>query len=171
MRIDGFHEIAEGTLFHRPDRGLYAWTAGDQDDGNIKVVCSDPLEELDAVQTRHVDVAENQIEGVRLESVNGSRSIVCGRGLVSSVRENARVCAKHRLVVVHDEDSRLAGALIGLHSHVCLLMWPRRLQPLACRIPSSIAIRARWLPGVGSKGGQSPPPRSLRAACGSASRG
>src|SRR5262249_40603849 len=95
-----------GPRAQRLDRALRAAVAGHDDTGQIGLDLVDLPDELEAVQARHPDVADDEIEAALREQRQRLGGIARLTDLMDA-RKDSPERTPIELLVIHDEDVRL----------------------------------------------------------------
>ncbi len=85
-QLAGLGQIIEHALTQRSDRRLHARFAGKHDRLGIGRVLAGTLNDLDAVQPRHVEVHDDAVVRVAIDRGGGGRAIGADCGLVTHAR-------------------------------------------------------------------------------------
>jgi hypothetical protein len=105
-----------------------------------------PLEQAEAVETRHLQVEDHQIHVSRVEALEGRRPVGRLEGRVTFELERAGERGPDVLLVVHDQDRRHAQARSpGARSigRWIVIVAPRAGAPSAAIVPPC-SVTMRW---------------------------
>lgn len=117
VELEGFGQRQRDALAHALFSEVVTAVCGNHDDRNERVIGQsvNRLSERDAVDVRHHQVRDDQIEHRRLENLERLERIRGSHDAVAMSREKRREHVQRRLVVINDENLPLrCGASLGL---------------------------------------------------------
>ena len=103
--------------------GFQIGAAGHEDDGNVGVALAHRAQELDAGDARHADVGEDRVVAVLLEHAQGGLAVLRDFDLESIGTEGSREDAAQPLVIVGEQEARVAHAISAKVRGAGLARW------------------------------------------------
>src|SRR5690606_29907870 len=104
VRAERLRDVVVGALLHRLDREIHPAVRGHDDDHRLAVLRLVALEELEAVQARHADIAQDDV-GLELDCLGEPLLTVARRrDLVSLLAQDERDRVTQPWLVVDDQD-------------------------------------------------------------------
>jgi hypothetical protein len=115
--LKGLGDVREGAALHRLDGRLERHEAGDHDHLGVRVQRAAALEDLHAVDLLHLQVGQDDVEGLLLQQPQRVRPAL-GRGdLVALLAHHVlEVAQRHALVVDDEQPDRFVHALALPHA-------------------------------------------------------
>ncbi len=103
--VEGFFEIVEGVEADSGLGGLDVWIAGKDDDGDVAIELTDPLEGFDAVQFGHHEVEDDEVVFFATDLVLDEGGVTEGGDLETVTFEQGLDILADGFVVIDDEDA------------------------------------------------------------------
>ena len=93
----------ERALFHRFDRRTHGCVAGDHDDRHEGMLAADFSQHLEAGETGHFQIEEDQVGLEFLDELQALRAVAGGRHLALRAGQHLRAGIQHDFLVVNDQ--------------------------------------------------------------------
>ena len=116
LALEGLLEVPEGAGLERLDGVSRRVVPRHHDAGQVGLDLVDLTHQLQAVQARHLDVAQDEVDAGRGDEVERLGGVARGRDLVADARQDALDGPSVELLVVDDEDLGLLHRWDGLRS-------------------------------------------------------
>src|SRR5262249_58333482 len=91
---------------HRLYSGVHGAVSGHDDDTRVGVLLAQPRERGEAVDARHPDVEEDQVEGLRLEGPQRAVAVLDGHHVVAGLPQALLQHPAEAVLVVGDQQAR-----------------------------------------------------------------
>jgi hypothetical protein len=108
--VERLGDVVERAVFERLDRGLDGAVRGDEDEREARLVGLDPAQQAHAVDHRHLEVADHEVEQLVLELRDRRGPVLRGVDLVAHALEVGRQHLPDGRLVVDDQDAPAHGA-------------------------------------------------------------
>lgn len=108
-QLERLHHIAEGSAFQRRLDGPRIVDSGYIDQGQILIALTGRFQQIQARQTRHVDVGDDQIETVVRQKRYGRLARLDRLTQVTHPLDNPTEQNHHRAIIIHSEHARRSG--------------------------------------------------------------
>ena len=102
--FERFQDVIVGATANGLQCGRDIMHGRDHDHGDLRIMPTQPGEQLQAVHFRHQHVAEHHIGGIRLQMLNSQPAILYRRAMISLILEQGRDDLAYRLLIIHNED-------------------------------------------------------------------
>ncbi len=143
VAANGLHDVLERAVLHGAHGGLQRGRAGHEHHGDLDAPLAKELEQIDPAEPRHVDVADDDVEGPALDQLGGGRAVgTRGHGVARCAQHAARR-AQDRGLVVDDEHRELRN---GLHVVAQTVAGPAVRARISHEVPRSPRLARRRAP-------------------------
>src|SRR5437016_6122500 len=94
-------QILKRAVFDRTDRGLEGWQTGHEDDRYVQVAFPDITQKLNARAARHVNITDNHIKGLLLNSLGRLDAVPGSLDRPTFRYEHRLGYRKDRWIIIH----------------------------------------------------------------------
>src|SRR3954469_7386885 len=137
VELDRLHQVAEGAVLDRLQRGLQIRTAGHEYDGKVGGALANRAEQLDAGDPGHADVGEDRVVALVLEHPERGFAVLGHFHFESVGSEGAREDAAQPLVIIGEQEACVAHAVSakGVDKGIARSRWTTRMVMRFCPPP------------------------------------